>query len=257
MHATPQRLLVRLRGADDRRPSARLLRAEPCGGMRQMPAPKRGGGPIQIRLAIRVGLWMCLLPLRLRVYPLPVLLHSLTRSRRTHSRNIDMEQAVRTVVHLCRLGLFRLPIFPRLCLRQALALHYVLTRLGYPAEIHFGVRKAGGDLHGHSWVTVQGCRWPSARERTSLPLSTRTRRRETTVYRQPTTAHAKEGLMANAHDRPSPPAQEAQGLPPSATSGKEPWQEPKLTFVEPTLTKHGSLQEVTGQGFFGGFTPTP
>ena len=38
------------------------------------------------------------------------------------------------------------------------------------------------------------------------------------------------------------------------TSGQEPWQEPKLAFIEPKLTKHGSLEEVTG-GFFGGFTP--
>ena len=35
---------------------------------------------------------------------------------------------------------------------------------------------------------------------------------------------------------------------------KAPWQEPKLTFIEPKLTKHGKLEEVTA-GFFGGFTP--
>jgi hypothetical protein len=37
---------------------------------------------------------------------------------------------------------------------------------------------------------------------------------------------------------------------------KETWHEPKLTFVEPKLTNHGSLTEVTGQ-FFGGFSPAP
>jgi hypothetical protein len=36
---------------------------------------------------------------------------------------------------------------------------------------------------------------------------------------------------------------------------KQPWQEPKLTFIEPTLTKHGTLEDVTGQGFFGTFSP--
>jgi hypothetical protein len=41
----------------------------------------------------------------------------------------------------------------------------------------------------------------------------------------------------------------------SPAAAKKPWQEPKLAFVEPKLTKHGSLEEVTGQGFFGGFTP--
>jgi hypothetical protein len=42
----------------------------------------------------------------------------------------------------------------------------------------------------------------------------------------------------------------------SPSAGKKPWQEPKLAFVEPKLTNHGTLEEVTGQApFFGGFTP--
>jgi hypothetical protein len=36
--------------------------------------------------------------------------------------------------------------------------------------------------------------------------------------------------------------------------GQQPWEEPKLTFLEPKLTKHGPLEEVTA-AFFGGFTP--
>jgi hypothetical protein len=35
---------------------------------------------------------------------------------------------------------------------------------------------------------------------------------------------------------------------------REGWQEPHLTFVEPTLTPHGALTSVTGQ-FFGAFSP--
>ena len=42
----------------------------------------------------------------------------------------------------------------------------------------------------------------------------------------------------------------------SSSGGKKKWQEPKLGFVKPKLTKHGKLEEVTGQ-FFGGFTPSP
>jgi Transglutaminase-like superfamily len=60
------------------------------------------------------------------------------------------------VVQLCQARLFRLPLFPRPCLRQALALYYVLTRMDYPVAIHFGVCKTGEELHGHSWVTFQG-----------------------------------------------------------------------------------------------------
>jgi hypothetical protein len=38
------------------------------------------------------------------------------------------------------------------------------------------------------------------------------------------------------------------------TPEKQPWQEPKLAFVEPKLTPHGKLEHMTG-GFFGTFTP--
>jgi hypothetical protein len=63
---------------------------------------------------------------------------------------------VQLVVQGCRRRVFHLLIFPRACLRQTLALYYVLTRLGYVVEIHFGIQKAGHALHSHSWVTVQG-----------------------------------------------------------------------------------------------------
>jgi Transglutaminase-like superfamily len=67
-----------------------------------------------------------------------------------------MDEAVRIVARVCRMCLFDLPVFPRRCLRRSLALHSVLTRMGLEVEIHFGVRKEGPDLHGHSWVTVDG-----------------------------------------------------------------------------------------------------
>jgi hypothetical protein len=46
---------------------------------------------------------------------------------------------------------------------------------------------------------------------------------------------------------------EQHATPPGAD--RQPWQEPKLVFVEPKLTAHGDLKQVTGQSFFGGFTP--
>jgi hypothetical protein len=55
----------------------------------------------------------------------------------------------------------------------------------------------------------------------------------------------------------SPQEQEGQESVPSLSLGKKPWQEPKLAFVEPKLTKHGKLEEVTGQTFFRGFSPDP
>jgi hypothetical protein len=46
----------------------------------------------------------------------------------------------------------------------------------------------------------------------------------------------------------------AQKAQPGVAPEKQPWEEPKLAFIEPTLTKHGQLEEVTA-GFFGGFSP--
>ena len=108
--------------------------------------------------AVCLGVWLCGLPVLLRVYTLPTLLQrlALARRRRARSRALEMDQAIRVVMWVCHLRPFRGPLFPRVCLRQALALYYVLTRIGYPAEIHFGVYKDKKELRGHSWVTVQG-----------------------------------------------------------------------------------------------------
>ena len=129
-------------------------------------------------LRVRVGFWLCWLPLRLRVFSLPMLLHRLTRARRARGRLLERDRAIEIVVRLCQAQLFRLPLFPRSCLRQALALYYVLTRMGYPVTIHFGVCKAGEELHGHSWVTYRGM---LVAERTRTDLFT-------TVYSYPAPA---------------------------------------------------------------------
>ena len=46
---------------------------------------------------------------------------------------------------------------------------------------------------------------------------------------------------------------------PSRSADRKSWEEPKLAFIEPKLTKHGDLEKVTGKrkrnGFFGEFSP--
>jgi len=63
---------------------------------------------------------------------------------------------ISVVRRVCGLSLFSLPLFPRVCLRQSLSLYRELTGMGYTTAIHFGVRREGGELIGHSWVTVNG-----------------------------------------------------------------------------------------------------
>lgn len=55
-------------------------------------------------------------------------------------------------------------------------------------------------------------------------------------------------------DRQGMPSDQEPSTTPTAPE-KQPWQEPKLAFVEPKVTPHGDLKKVTGDGFFGGFTP--
>jgi hypothetical protein len=65
----------------------------------------------QLWWAVRVGVWLCLLPLRWRVHTLPGLLHVLASTWRGAFRRhpLAMDQAVRVVRRVCRLRCFRGP----------------------------------------------------------------------------------------------------------------------------------------------------
>ena len=119
--------------------------------------------PVRLRLSqlwwtVRVGVWLGGLPRRWRRQSLPTLLQQLTPApgRRPRRGGLALDHAVRVVRRVCRVWLFRGPRFPQRCLRQALALYYTLSRLGYPITIQVGVDKVGGVLQGHSWVTIGG-----------------------------------------------------------------------------------------------------
>jgi hypothetical protein len=58
----------------------------------------------------------------------------------------------------------------------------------------------------------------------------------------------------NTHEPKQTEHDNAPPEPPDADA-KAPWCEPKLAFVEPELKKQGEMTELTGQGFFGTFTP--
>ena len=122
-------------------------------------AGKEPGVPLsQYWLAARVGLFLCSLPLRVRRQALPLMLQRLTSAtgRPIAGRAMEPGRVVQIVRRVCRLGVFGLPVFPKLCLRQSLALFRFLSRMGYPVEIHFGVQKDGRNLGGHSWVVLHG-----------------------------------------------------------------------------------------------------
>jgi hypothetical protein len=123
-----------------------------------VPQPPVGLRLYQCWCAVRVGLWLCRLPRRLRRQSVPGLLHQLTAmpGRATSVGPLELEQAVRVVRRVCRLRCFRTRPFPQTCVRQALALYYVCSQLGSPVAFHIGVRRVGDGLRGHSWVTLGG-----------------------------------------------------------------------------------------------------
>ena len=110
------------------------------------------------RLAVLVGLWLLRLPIRLRHCSLTEFLTRLSAARagKAPVALIPIDRAACIVRRVARFRLFRLPCFPRICLRQSLALFWVLGRLGHRAELHFGVCKEGEALRAHGWVTVNG-----------------------------------------------------------------------------------------------------
>jgi hypothetical protein len=108
-------------------------------------------------LILDVFLWLCALPLLLRFYSMSALLEQVaTRAARSTRPRLGIEQATRIVARVSNLPLFRSRLFPQRCLRQSLALYRALLPFGCPLCIHFGVRKDGAGLIGHSWVTIAG-----------------------------------------------------------------------------------------------------
>jgi hypothetical protein len=111
----------------------------------------------ELRLIITSGLWLCMLPILLRRHALPELL------RRTTERNygrrpttINLDASMGALIRLCQCPFFRLPLFPKHCMRQSLVLYRAMIRMGYPVAIHFGVHKNETSFRGHSWITVNG-----------------------------------------------------------------------------------------------------
>ena len=108
-------------------------------------------------LASDLVLWLCWLPLMLRIQTIPSLLKRLAGSE-AHLKKTPMElrEAIGIITRVCNLRVFRSRFFPKLCLRQSLTLYRTLKQMGYPVEIHFGVRKDDKNFQGHSWVTMHG-----------------------------------------------------------------------------------------------------
>ena len=125
--------------------------------MKRFRHPTREGFLFKASLAFDVVFWLFSLPALLRVHTIPSLLKRVTAGKTEQGvPAANLNDAVGIVTRICNLRLFRTRVFPKLCLRQSLALYRTLKQMGYPVEIHFGVRKEDKTLSGHCWVTLGG-----------------------------------------------------------------------------------------------------
>jgi len=128
----------------------------PADEQRPVHAVRRRVGLGEYWLALRVATWLCWVSTLLRVVPFPELLGRL-ETRGAARRSPGLERTVSIVARVCRMRVFRLPIFPRNCLRQSLALYRFLRRMGYAVRLQVSVHKDGIDaLEAHSWVSLHG-----------------------------------------------------------------------------------------------------
>jgi hypothetical protein len=111
----------------------------------------------QVWLAMHVGTWLCALPFRWRGRSLPAILGRIGLARRPIRISAsEIASTIRVVQRVSRLRVFSLPIFPRHCLREALALYHVLGDAGHPVRFCVGVSGTAERLLAHSWVTLHG-----------------------------------------------------------------------------------------------------
>ncbi|HUW94799.1 MAG TPA: lasso peptide biosynthesis B2 protein [Anaerolineae bacterium] len=93
-----------------------------------------------------------LLPSLLRCLSISAVMRMLTSpSSHCPSGPSDVERVVR----LTDLVVKRVPLTRKTCLVRSLVLYRLLREAGMPVQIHFGVRKVGSQLTGHSWLTCQ------------------------------------------------------------------------------------------------------
>jgi Transglutaminase-like superfamily len=105
-------------------------------------------------LAARMGVWVLVLHVLVRVLPLPRVVRiaeprSLTSS--PHQRD------VRRIVALAQAVTSRATRRPEtMCLVRSLVAYRYLARAGVRPELHVGFERTEGTLRGHAWVVVEG-----------------------------------------------------------------------------------------------------
>lgn len=112
--------------------------------------------PTNLRLLIEMFVFAVAIPLLMKVYSLDRFLNLITPSPRRYC-NSNSQSTIASIRRLGTLLLNRDSLFLRnTCLKRSLLLYHFLRKNGIEVQIHFGVRKCGSYLAGHSWLTQKG-----------------------------------------------------------------------------------------------------
>ena len=108
------------------------------------------------RIAVRAFLWILGIDLALRVLGFQRVARGVPSARQGRAP-ISASEVARARRYAHWLTVIGQNHFARArCLQRAIALQYWLRREGIPGELWIGVRKEGGALLGHAWVTLHG-----------------------------------------------------------------------------------------------------
>jgi hypothetical protein len=108
--------------------------------------------PSELGLFLRIGIWIALVTVYLRLASMNSLMRLLQPKKR-NSRKWPQTKLVNfTSFWLGREKAF----FQRSCLKRSLVLFRYLNLQDEDARFVIGVRKEGGELRGHSWILLAG-----------------------------------------------------------------------------------------------------
>jgi hypothetical protein len=112
--------------------------------------------PKNLIILLKMFTFAAVIPVLMKFYSLERILGIITPSNKERPKDVSHVSAKKIV----RLGMFLLKrnrlFLKNSCLKRSLLLYYFLRKNGIEVNIHFGVKKRGGYLAGHSWLTKDG-----------------------------------------------------------------------------------------------------
>jgi len=123
--------------------------------LRRAPRLPRRLARLDVRAVAWMGVWLLVLPVLIRLVPLPRLA-SIVTPRRISRRLAAARLDGRTLAAWADALMRRRPFGGRnVCWKRAFVVYRLLRLAGAPAAVCFGVRRAAdGALAGHAWVEV-------------------------------------------------------------------------------------------------------